>query len=86
MRDRNAAAAEREKQQARARYTLNSDSVIDRSSERMQSDTISRKKNRQRSVVYMKRKLEHDTEYSNKNRQRSAVNMKRKLENDTEFR
>jgi len=86
MHKRYVTMTEHEKCQARQRYACNSDSVIERSSQRLLTDKTSIQKNRLRSLPYMKERLEHDVEYREQNRVTAAQSKKRRLETDESYR
>ena len=87
MRDKyDAERSEHEKCKARQRYAENSETVVERSSQRMLTDKTLRNKNKLRSITYMKQKLECDEQYRQLNRERAAQTKKRKLETDEAYR
>jgi len=86
MRVRYASTTMHEQNQARTRYARNSDVITERSSQRMQTDETLRKKNRQRSALYMTDKIANDVLYREKNRVRAAQSIKRRLETDEAYR
>ena len=85
IRDIYAAKSDYEKSQAQARYALNSDAVIERSTARMQTDTTSRNKNRVRSASYTKKRIADDVQYWERNRVTAAQSKIRRLETDEAY-
>jgi len=85
IRDRYAARSDYEKSQTRARYALNSNAVIERSTARMQTDTTSRSNNRVRTASYTKKRIADDVQYRERNRVTAAQSKIRRLETDEAY-